>query len=250
MTDALHETQIKTSSTKPFTMRQLSVRNMKDETTQVEKTGTVLIRKIRDGILDDVFKPGDWLPELDLAKRFEVSRSPIREALQVLEKEGTVIAEPYKGAVVKPLSPEEVLDIAELRLAVVTVAAKTAYRHLSPADFDLAYGLAKQMTRSNSAKEQFECNRCFWEILFEGHRRPIRWEVFRQLDDRMARYYPLFHKFFPDSATRLRRREVLVEFLRKGEVDEAVRAFKKPYLEVVHRIIDHLEAEESANGGC
>jgi DNA-binding GntR family transcriptional regulator len=115
----------------------------------------------------------------------------------------------------------------------------------SNADFDLACGLAKQITRSNSGKEQFEYNRRFWEILFEGHRRPIRWEVFRQLDDRMARYYPLFHKFFPDSATRLRRREVLVEFLRKGEVDEAVRAFKKPYLEVVHRIMDHLKTEDA-----
>jgi DNA-binding GntR family transcriptional regulator len=70
---------------------------MKNKTTQVEKTATVLIGKIRDAILDDVFKPGDWLPELELAKRFEVSRSPIREALQALEKEGTMIAEPYKG---------------------------------------------------------------------------------------------------------------------------------------------------------
>jgi DNA-binding GntR family transcriptional regulator len=104
---------------------------------QVEKTATVLIRKIRDAILDDIFKPGDWLPELDLAKRFEVSRSPIREALQAFEKEGTVITEPYKGAVVKSLLPEEVLDIAELRLAVITLAAKAAYRHLSPAAFDL-----------------------------------------------------------------------------------------------------------------
>jgi len=71
--------------------------------------------------------------------------------------------------------------------------------------------------------------------------------VFRQLDDRMARYYPLFHKLFPDPATRPRQREVLIESLRKGEVDEAVRAFKKLYLEVVHRIIDHLKAEEPAN---
>src|SRR6516165_6540783 len=108
-------------------MRALSVGKMKNETTQVEKTGTVLIRKIRDAILDDVFKPGDWLPEMDLAKRFEVSRSPIREALQALEKEGTVISEPYKGAVIKPLSPEEALDIAELRLAIVTLAAKEPY---------------------------------------------------------------------------------------------------------------------------
>lgn len=228
-------------------MRQLSVQNMNNETTQVEKTATVLIRKIRDAILDGVFEPGDWLPEGDLTKRFEVSRSPVREALQALEKEGTVIAKPYRGAVVKPLSSEEVLDIAELRLAVINLAAKAAYRHLSPADFDFAYGLAKQITRSSSAKEHFERNRRFWEIIFQGSRRPIRWEVFRQLDDRMARYYPLFHKLFPNPATRPRQQEALIEFCRKGKVDEAVRAFKKNYLEVVHQMIDHLETGESAN---
>src|SRR5690242_20495735 len=129
-------------------MRKSSVQNMKSETTRVEKTPTVVIAKIRDAILDEVFKPGDWLPELDLGKRFGVSRSPIREALQALEKEGTVIMEPFKGAVLKPLTPEEALDIAELRLGLISMAAKPAYRHLSPADFDLAYGLAKYMTRS------------------------------------------------------------------------------------------------------
>ena len=222
-------------------MRQFSVQNMYNETTRVETTAAGLIRKIRDAILDDVFKPGDWLPEQDLAKKFEVSRSPIREALQALEKEGTVVTEPYKGAVVKPLSSEEVLDIAELRLDLITPAAKAAYRHLSPADFDLAYGLAKQITRSNSAKEQFEYNRRFWNILFEGARRPVRREMFRQLDDRTARYYPLFLKLFPNPAARPRQREVLIDFYRKGKVDEAVRAFKKNYFEVVHQMIDHLE---------
>jgi DNA-binding GntR family transcriptional regulator len=148
---------------------------------------------------------------------------------------------------VKALSPQEALDIAELRLSLITLAAKPAYRHLSPTDFDLAYGLAKQMTRTKSAKEYFEYDRRFWDILFEKARRPILWEVFRQLDDRLTRYNPLILKLFPDPATRPRQREALIEFLRKGEVDEAVRAFKKIYLEVVHRIIDHLESEESAD---
>ena len=60
---------------KRLPMRQLPVQNMNNETTQVEKTATVLIRKIRGAILHDVFKPGDWLPELDLAKRFQKSDS-------------------------------------------------------------------------------------------------------------------------------------------------------------------------------
>jgi DNA-binding GntR family transcriptional regulator len=172
---------------------------------------------------------------------FKVSRSPVREALLALEKEGTVVMEPFKGATVKALSPEEALDIAEVRLALIAQAAKGACRHLSPADFDSAYGLAKQMTRSKSAKEYFEFDRRFWDIIFEKAQRPILWEVFRQLDDRLTRYNPLVLKLFPDSATRPRQREVLIESLRKGEVDEAVRAFKKLYLEVVHQITDHLE---------
>jgi hypothetical protein len=40
---------------------------------------------------------------------------------------------------------------------------------------------------------------------------------------------------------------VLIEFLREDKVDEAVRAFKKLYLEVVHQIIDNLETMESAD---
>jgi DNA-binding GntR family transcriptional regulator len=155
--------------------------------------------------------------------------------------------EPFKGATVKALSPEEALDIADLRLSLITLAAKPAYRRLSPTDFDLAYGLAKQMTRTKSAKEYFECDRRFWDIIFEKAQRPILWEVFRQLDDRLTRYNPLVLKLFPDPAKRPRQREVLIEFLRKGEVDEAVRAFKKLYLEIVHRIIERLEDKESAN---
>jgi DNA-binding GntR family transcriptional regulator len=227
-------------------MNQLSTRKRNNETSEIEKTPTVVIRKIRDAILDETFKSGDWLPELDLAKRFQVSRSPVREALLALEKEGTVTMEPYKGAIVKPLSAEETLDIADIRLAVITLAAKGAYRHLSPADFDVAYGFAKQITRSNSAKEQFEYNRRFWDVIFEKAGRPILGAVFTGLDDRMTRYYPLVLKLFPNPASRPRQQEVLIEHYRKGKVDETLRAFKKAYLEVVDKIIDHLETGDSS----
>jgi DNA-binding GntR family transcriptional regulator len=50
-----------------------------------------------DAILDKTFKPGERLPEAELAEMFEVSRSPIREALFALEKEGAVIMALIKG---------------------------------------------------------------------------------------------------------------------------------------------------------
>ena len=223
------------------------VQQKRNNEQEIEKTPFLIVQKIRDAILDETFKPGKRLPESGLGEMFKVSRSPVREALFALESEGTVIMEPYKGAILKPLSPEEASDIAELRLALISLAAKPAYRHLSPADFDSAYGLAKQITWSNNAKEHFEYNRQFWDIIMEKTQRPILRDVFRGLEDRLARYYPLFHKLFPDPATRPRQREVLIEFYRKGKVDEALRAFKKSYLEVVYQIIAHLETGESAN---
>jgi DNA-binding GntR family transcriptional regulator len=229
-------------------MRGPFVGQKKNDEEQTEEARFLVIRKIRDAILDETFKPGERLPEQQVGKMFNVSRSPVREALFALENEGTVLVEPFKGAILKPRSPEEALDIAELRLSLITLAVKAAQRHLSPADFDLAYRLAKQTTRTTTAKEYFEYDRRFWDVIFEKAQRPILWEVFRQLDDRMTRYNPLFLKLFPDPATRPRQREVLIEFLREGKVEDAGRAFKKIYLEVVHRIIDHLEAEESANG--
>ena len=226
-------------------MRGPFVQQKRNDQHETEKAIFLVVRKIREGILDETFKPGERLPEEQLGKMFNVSRSPVREVLLALEKEGTVVMEPYKGATVKPLSPEEALDIADLRLALITLAAKPAYRRLSPTDFDLAYRLANQMTRSKSAKEYFEYDRRFWDLIFEKAQRPILREVFRQLDDRLTRYNPLVLKLFPDPATRPRQREVFIEFLRKGEADEAVRAFKKLYLEVVDRIIDHLKTENA-----
>jgi DNA-binding GntR family transcriptional regulator len=158
-------------------MRESFVQQRRSVEQETEKAPFLVVQKIRDAILDETFKPGERLPEAGLGEMFKVSRSPVREALFALESEGTVITEPYKGAILKPLSPEEALDIAELRLALISLAAKPAYRHLSPADFDSAYGLAKQITRSNSAKEHFQLNRQFWNIIFGETDRPILWDV-------------------------------------------------------------------------
>jgi len=154
-----------------------------NELQETEKVPFLVVKRIREGILDEIFKPGDHLVEVDLAEKFEVSRSPVREALLAFEKEGTVTMIPYEGAIVKPLSTIEVLDLAELRLALISLALKPAYRHHSLADFDRAYDLAKRLTRINNAKEHFEYNRKFWDGIFTKAQRPILREVFRQLED-------------------------------------------------------------------
>jgi DNA-binding GntR family transcriptional regulator len=207
-------------------MRPPAAHKNADQAPGAEKAPFVVAKRIREAILDEVFKPGDRLTEAELVEKFEVSRSPIREALLALEKEGTVIISPFRGAMIKPLSWEEALDIAELRLALISLAVKPAHRHLSPADFDHAYDLAKRATRTRSAKEHFECNRSFWDIIFAKAERPILREVFRQLEDRGTRYEPLLLKIFQHE-TRPRQRETLIEIYRKGKIAKAFRAYKR-----------------------
>jgi DNA-binding GntR family transcriptional regulator len=161
------------------------------------KTPSIVIDKIRGAILESLYKPGERLLEADVAAKFKVSRSPVRETLQALESEGTLFAAPYAGALVRPLSPAEIQEIAEIRLALIALAVKPAHRRLAPADFDFAYDLAKRITRTKSAREAFECTRQFWDIIFQKAERPILWEMFRKLDDRMTRYYPLLLRLYP-----------------------------------------------------
>jgi DNA-binding GntR family transcriptional regulator len=230
-------------------MRQISPLKNVNETEEAEKAPFLVVKRIREAILDQTFQPGDHLGEVEVAEKFEVSRSPVREALVALEKEGTVIMSPYKGAIVKPLSAEEILDIADLRLALISLALKPAHRHLSPADFDHAYDLAKRLARIKNAKDHFEYNRQFWDGLFSKAQRPILHELFRQQEDRMTRYWPLLLKLFPPE-TRPRQQEVLIEIYRKGKIAEAFRAFKKIYLEIIDAVIDHLKSEEAGDSSA
>ena len=145
----------------------------------------------------------------------------------------------------KPLSAAEILDIAELRLALISLALKPAHRHLSPADFEHVDDLAKRLARTNNAKDHYGLHHQFWDSIFSKTQRPILHEVFRQQHDRMTRYDPLYLKVFPTPETRPRQWEVLIELYRKGKITEAFRAFKKIYLEVVDQVIDHLKGQES-----
>jgi Bacterial regulatory proteins, gntR family len=78
-------------------MRESFVQQRRNDEQETEKAPFLVVRKVRDAILDETFKPGDRLPEAELAEMFEVSRSPVREALLALEKEGTVMMDFQQG---------------------------------------------------------------------------------------------------------------------------------------------------------
>jgi DNA-binding GntR family transcriptional regulator len=71
--------------------------------------------RLRSAIVTGKLRPGDSLTETALAVQLNVSRAPIREAIQDLENDGLVETVPYKGKRVKPLTVQEVIEICDMR---------------------------------------------------------------------------------------------------------------------------------------
>lgn len=87
-------------------------------------------KMIREGITGLKLLAGAPLKELDLAQKLGVSRTPIREALNQLSKEGIVEIYPRKGAFVKRWTKEEVIEILILREVLEGLAARLATKKL------------------------------------------------------------------------------------------------------------------------
>jgi DNA-binding GntR family transcriptional regulator len=88
--------------------------------------------EIRQAIVEGRYRAGQRLVEKNLAEEFQVSRTPVREALRALESEGLVVSLPNKGAVVRSLSAHDVYDIYDLRVRLESLAAERAARDPRP----------------------------------------------------------------------------------------------------------------------
>src|SRR5690606_11522286 len=87
---------------------------------------------IGDRILAGTLAAGEWLREQDLADEFEVSRSPIRETMRILEREGLVVIHLRRGEQVTLLSVEQLANIAEIRVALLKVVARKMAEQRAP----------------------------------------------------------------------------------------------------------------------
>jgi DNA-binding GntR family transcriptional regulator len=88
-----------------------------------ESTAGIIARQLRDAIMTGALPPGTQLGETELASRFQVSRGPLREAMQRLVSEGLLRSERHRGLFVIDLEPGDVFDIYSARWAIERAAA-------------------------------------------------------------------------------------------------------------------------------
>jgi DNA-binding GntR family transcriptional regulator len=90
-----------------------------------------VLSELRNAILTGRIGPGERLKEVELAQELGVSRPTLREAIYQLIHEGLLVQEDYKGITVTSLDPATISDIAVVRIALETIAAKAIARDKS-----------------------------------------------------------------------------------------------------------------------
>ena len=115
--------------------------------------------------------PGERLLEIELAKRFGVSRTPIREAIRKLESEGIIQHLPRVGAVVRQLGQPEIVELYEMRIVLEATAAEMAAQHASSAELETLDALNSDMLGANDDPNTVaQINRQFHLCIVEAAR--------------------------------------------------------------------------------
>ncbi len=132
---------------------------------------TPIYQKLINAIEKGDLRPGDRMLETELASRFGVSRTPIREAIRRLETDGLVVHKPRIGAMVRLLAQQEIVELYEMRIVLEATAAQMAAKHCSNAETRTLHDLNDQMLAHS--KDPFAVatlNRKFHTCIFNAAR--------------------------------------------------------------------------------
>jgi DNA-binding GntR family transcriptional regulator len=156
----------------------------------VNRTRTeVLCQRIADDILNAVFRPGDRLEELGLAKRYNLSRTPVREALRHLASTGLVEISPRRGASVSLPDEGTLAELFEVLGELEAGCARFAAVRMSPAErthLSAAHKSALDAARSNDVEGYVACNREFHKLIYVGAHNKSLLAAVQSMRERMA----------------------------------------------------------------
>jgi DNA-binding GntR family transcriptional regulator len=185
-------------------------------------------RILSEQILEHLFKinPTEENPttESALAKKFRVSRTPVREALKDLASEGFIVRKKRKGIYIKPLAIDEIVAVYDLRAVLEGFAARVAAERAAEADIEYLMDLALRFTelrRGGDMEEAEEVDLAFHRKIIELSGNPFLVRIMENLGilDRA------FKLMYPDPSYKNRNvrsfpHEKVVDALKKGDPGE------------------------------
>ncbi|MEU1280008.1 GntR family transcriptional regulator [Streptomyces sp. NPDC005805] len=177
---------------------------------------------IRDDIVSGVFARGSRLTEEQLARRYGVSRVPVREALRTLESEGFVVTRRHAGAHVAEPTEQEAADLLEIRLLLEPLAAARAAQRRTEAHLKVLRGLVRlgqDRARRGQGEDLRSLGGWFHETLAQACGSPGLTALLTQLRRKIAWMYSVEQPAAPVESWA--EHGAIVDAVARGDVERA-----------------------------
>lgn len=151
----------------------------------------VVFHTLREAILKGELKPGERLMELQLAAKLGVSRTPIREAIRMLEQEGLAVTIPRKGAEVAKMTEKDMEDVLRIREVLDELAVSIACELMTKEQLEQLADMMhrfEECTKTKDLKEMAEADVKFHDIIYEATDNPKLVTILNNLREQMYRY--------------------------------------------------------------
>ena len=149
-----------------------------------------LVERLRTLIVDGTLEPGIKVPERDLCEQFEVSRTPMREALKVLAADGLVTLTPNRGAWVSKLTLPELEEVFPVMGALEALSGELACARITDKQVAAIRKLHERMVGHYQAREldaYFAVNQQIHEAILEAADNDTLSAQYRSLSTRIRR---------------------------------------------------------------
>ena len=188
---------------------------------------------IRDDIVDGTFPPGARLTEELLARRYGVSRVPVREALRALESEGFVVTRRHAGACVAEPTEHEAADLLDVRALLEPLGAARAAQRRTEAHLKVLRGLVRlgqQRVEHGNLSDLRPLGDWFHQTLAQASGSPSLATLLVQLRRKLAWLYVLDSSPAQPSAAAWQEHGAIVDAVARGDAERA-RALTGAHLE-------------------
>lgn len=150
---------------------------------------TQISEKLSEEIISGLLAPGERLEEPALAERFQVSRTPVREALRLLKARGLIELVPRRGGVVIDISTEQLADMLEALCEIEALCGRIAAQRMSTMErrqLALLHEEAQAAADRNDADAYLELNARFHQLICVGSQNATLVATVEHLRDRLG----------------------------------------------------------------
>jgi DNA-binding GntR family transcriptional regulator len=202
----------------------------------------LVAERLRAQIVAGELPSGSKLRQVEIARRFGVSTTPVREALAALQREGLVRLHPQRGAVVFVPTVEDLREHYEIRAALEAVAAARTAERFEESWVAPLEALLDEMSTGPPAARYIELNQDFHTQLYEHCERQRLVEMIAGLRDASSAYLHIYRaaKDFPVARLDGEHRRILAACVAR-DAEEAAAATREHLQNTVEHVASRLE---------